>query len=363
MQVKQVKRELSLLLVIMMAAVLLTGCSEITAISLHEDGSGSYKEVCTMSKDTWDLLIGNGTNDDALAAQLKQIYPQASITIQDITADGTKSKRLRMEMEFKNVSEFENTMSLMDTRSVNFNSRYFSQASMFLVSADGESSAGDTDQSLDDVLSSMIGENPEAMSALMKELENADIQTSITFPYTVLETNGTKQEGEKTVVWDAKQMADEERMYAVFTEQASAKAPTFSGAKNNKYYNTAVTLKIHSQNLLDKVKINDKTTVSDYASLMGEGTYTVTAVDRNKNKSKLKFYIDMTKPTVKGVKNNGTYKNARTIQFSDKGSGISKAVLNGKKIRTGKKVTKKGSYMLVVTDKAGNKKTVKFKLK
>ncbi|MCM1158109.1 MAG: hypothetical protein NC300_05030 [Bacteroidales bacterium] len=73
--------------------------------------------------------------------------------------------------------------------------------------------------------------------------------------------------------------------------------------------------------------------------------------------------IDKTKPVVKGVKNKKTYKKAVKITFSDKGSGIKKATLNGKKIKSGKKVKKKGSYTLKVWDKAGNLKTIKFKLK
>jgi hypothetical protein len=75
--------------------------------------------------------------------------------------------------------------------------------------------------------------------------------------------------------------------------------------------------------------------------------------------------IDKTKPTVTGVKNGKKYKKAVTIKFKDNkgGSGIKKATLNGKKIKSGKKVSKKGKYTLVVKDKAGNKKTIKFTIK
>lgn len=48
---------------------------------------------------------------------------------------------------------------------------------------------------------------------------------------------------------------------------------------------------------------------------------------------------------------------------SDKGSGVKSAKLNGKTITSGKKVSKKGTYTLKVTDKANNTKTVKFKIK
>lgn len=72
---------------------------------------------------------------------------------------------------------------------------------------------------------------------------------------------------------------------------------------------------------------------------------------------------DKIKPSVKGVKNKKVYKKAVTIKFSDKQSGIKKATLNGKKIKSGKKVKKNGKYTLKVYDKAGNCTTVKFTIK
>ena len=71
---------------------------------------------------------------------------------------------------------------------------------------------------------------------------------------------------------------------------------------------------------------------------------------------------DTKKPTVKGVKNKKTYKKAVKIKFSDV-SGIKKATLNGKKIKSGKKVKKKGKYTLIIIDKAGNKIKIKFRIK
>ena len=72
---------------------------------------------------------------------------------------------------------------------------------------------------------------------------------------------------------------------------------------------------------------------------------------------------DETNPVVKGVANGKTYKKAVTIKFSDIDSGIKSAKLNGKSIKSGKKITKSGNYTLVVIDKAGNKVTIKFKVK
>ena len=61
-----------------------------------------------------------------------------------------------------------------------------------------------------------------------------------------------------------------------------------------------------------------------------------------------------------------TYKKTsagKKITFKDATSGVKKATLNGKKIKNGKVVKKAGKYTLVVYDKAGNKRTVKFRIK
>lgn len=73
------------------------------------------------------------------------------------------------------------------------------------------------------------------------------------------------------------------------------------------------------------------------------------------------FTIDKKKATV-NVKKNKTYKTGKKVTFKD-ASGIKSAKLDGKKIKSGVKVQKKGTHTLVVTDKAGNKTTIKFKVK
>ena len=58
-----------------------------------------------------------------------------------------------------------------------------------------------------------------------------------------------------------------------------------------------------------------------------------------------------------------TYKRKVKVSVKDNVSGISKITLNGKKIKSGAKITKKGSYTLKAKDKAGNVKTIRFKIK
>lgn len=73
--------------------------------------------------------------------------------------------------------------------------------------------------------------------------------------------------------------------------------------------------------------------------------------------------IDDVAPVVTGVTQGKIYKQAVTIKFSDRKSGIKSAKLNGNSVKNGVKVSKAGSYKLVVKDKAGNSTTVSFIIK
>lgn len=94
-----------------------------------------------------------------------------------------------------------------------------------------------------------------------------------------------------------------------------------------------------------------------------DGEHTLIIGDTYGNSASFIFKTDHTAPVVKGVKNGKKYKKQRKITFSDAGSGIKKALLNGKSIKSGKKVKKPGNYTLKVTDKTNNQITIKFRIK
>lgn len=73
------------------------------------------------------------------------------------------------------------------------------------------------------------------------------------------------------------------------------------------------------------------------------------------------FFVDKKKATV-NVKTGKTYKKGYKLTFKDAG-GIKSATLDGKTVKSGVKVRKKGSHTIIVTDKAGNKRKVVFKVK
>ncbi len=94
-----------------------------------------------------------------------------------------------------------------------------------------------------------------------------------------------------------------------------------------------------------------------------DGNHTLIVSDLYGNEKTLTFKTDKTAPTVKGVKHKKVYRKAVTVKFSDKVSGIKKATLNGKSVKSGKKVDKIGKYTLLVKDKAGNQTKVRFTIK
>ena len=71
--------------------------------------------------------------------------------------------------------------------------------------------------------------------------------------------------------------------------------------------------------------------------------------------------IDKSAPIVTGVTNGKTYTSSVKISFADTNS--CSAYLNKKKIASGTTVKEKGSYILVVKDKLGNSKTIRFTIK
>lgn len=96
-----------------------------------------------------------------------------------------------------------------------------------------------------------------------------------------------------------------------------------------------------------------------------EGKYTMTLGDRSGGNHTITFWIDRTAPVVDGVVEGGIYNNERQITISDgtNGSGVVSVTLNGEpKPTTGFSESIEGEYTLVAIDKAGNNKTVNFRI-
>ena len=358
----KVKKELSLILVLLFAVLSLTGCSQKIHVSLQENTSGSYEETITMDEDLWDTVIAGIADEEMLLAFYRAYYPTATITAATKDLDGTVSKVFHFKMDFKDIAQFQQILSGEKPKSIRSNANYFSISDTYIPfdeKQEEEESPSGLAEEFEQLLSSVDEATQKKLSAQLQQMGQS---ITVSFPYEVTDTNGMIKEDGKTVEWNLRKL-ENQRLYALFQTSNSLSAPKFKGAVNGNAYNTGVSITIQAENLLQKVKVNDETIESDSLFLSGEDTYQITATDINGNTAKLRFRIDKTKPVIKGVKDGKSYKTARTIRFSDKGSGIQKALLNGKTVKTGTKVSKKGTYTLTVTDHAGNQKIITFKIK
>ncbi|MFJ7648880.1 S-layer homology domain-containing protein, partial [Lysinibacillus sp. NPDC097279] len=88
-----------------------------------------------------------------------------------------------------------------------------------------------------------------------------------------------------------------------------------------------------------------------------EGSYVLVVTDNAGNTTTITFSIDKTAPFVSGVAEGGSYNSSKTITFNE-----GTATLNGIPFVSGMAVDAEGSYVLVVTDDAGNSITITFSI-
>ena len=146
-----------------------------------------------------------------------------------------------------------------------------------------------------------------------------------------------------------------------FTVKVDGTEPVVKGAADGKAYNKNITLKFSDKESgIKSAKLNNKS-IKTNAKITKEGKYKLVVTDKIGNVNKINFILDKTAPTtnIKNKKYSGSVK----ISFADKLSGVKRATLDGKTIKNGYKISKKGTHTLKITDKAGNVKTVKFTVK
>ncbi len=222
----------------------------------------------------------------------------------------------------------------------------------------------------------------EPQGEFFDEMDVEFVNYAITLPAKVVKTNLTVADDGKTVLVTKDDFYKKQTLYAIYNKDAAAsKSITYSGVTKGKIYKVKKYLTITSKNVIKKVAItrNGKTfkdtdyyekdgklydNVYNKFAFVKDGKYTVKTTLVNGAVKSTNFTVDKTKPTTNMKAK--TYKKKKAgykITFKDATSGVKSATLNGKKIKSGKIVKNTGSYTLVITDKAGNKKTVKFKIK
>lgn len=140
---------------------------------------------------------------------------------------------------------------------------------------------------------------------------------------------------------------------------------------NGKGYKSGVTLKASSVSSVSSITLYKKSgkkykKVKTYKAsslkVKAQGAYKAVIKDMAGATTTVTFSIDKKKPTC-NLKKGKTYKKGVKIKAKDKLSPIKSITLNGRKIKNGYKLSRKGKNNIVITDAAGNKLKLTVKIK
>lgn len=181
----------------------------------------------------------------------------------------------------------------------------------------------------------------------------------VKMPGVITKTNGKLSSDKKTVTWDLTKYKPGNKLYA-YTEQSKTSSIKLSGVKNNGYITKAKTIKVVTNETIKSIKLNGKKLSNNKSiKISKQGKYKL-VIKTDIGSKTFNFTYDKKAPTV-NIKAK-TYKNNVKIKATDKVSGIKSIKLNNKTIKNNYTVKENGKYTLKVVDKAGNKKTIKFKI-
>lgn len=214
----------------------------------------------------------------------------------------------------------------------------------------------------------------------------------------IVDTNANIKTEGVTAVFDSKHESTTWYAYTAAgkaTIEADKDAPVMKGAKNNAYYKEMPRKLRFVDNVgVKNVVWNGKKAVASYVTeddkitdtlwsnadgddVAKRGKNVIKVTDLNGNEATYTIYIDAKAPTVKGVKNNKSYKKQVTIYVKDS-LKLSKVTIDGKNKKLTKRqlvtrgkyagyykytVKKKGTHKIVARDAAGRKTTIKFTIK
>ena len=301
----------------------MAGCmrSEDTLV-LNADGSGSSTTLLEVKKSAYDEIVKEmGIGQEA------NLFGDETPTV--VTKDGEEYYQIKEETTFASLEELKKALaeSYQNVIVTEDSIRFCLGATM--TQADYEEAKAvysqgnvDLDSMLTAKLTIQMPDKIEAVSS--KGTIGADGKTATFTMHTADFVNPV------------------EFMVSTAKEET---APTISGVTNNKVYNKPITIRVNDASGIAEAAYRKGSAAAvsfDLTqTLKKNGAYTVTAKDYYGNEAVKTFTIkDTKKPTVSGVKNGKTYIGAKVVKFKDN-CGIAKATLNGKKISSGKKISKK----------------------
>ena len=356
-------KKLFMLLLAMVGVLCLTACNYEVVWDINENGEVTATQKAWYSLDdikdvmALEMKMGAGTINEESQAELEAIMNMETIdelldymaaqgtdvsTIETKEIDGITfmSDPSESSIETYSLDEYpvpDGYILTTDTIKLDF-ATTFDQIDQFL------SNGGDVSE-----------EDLETIEALKKMVY---YDFTINMPKEILFTNGTLSKDKKSVNFKFC-MADKDASVYVYTADSK---DIISLSIGDAAYTKKKSIKITTPDKIKSVTVNGKESSGKKIDTSADGEYKVSVKTKYAEK-KFTFIKDGTKPVVTGVENGKTYDGPVTITFSDETSGIKSAKLGKKKVKSGATITKAGTYTLKVTDKAGNKTTVKFTVK
>lgn len=377
---RNVKKLLALLIV--MVVTVCGACANADVnVTVNEDGTVHMVATTLLEKATVDKLkasmslIGNlsgvaGDNGDTVAFAV-DLFETELEKAEVVTVDG-KEYYKNVEDELLTCEEAEEKMS-----SEYFKGAHISKDSAYFIYDLSKEDLEQVDfaKLKEQAMVSMYMQMLMGMSMDQAEemLKAITVNVQITFPQPITFSNGEVVDG-NTAKWTMNygeimsMQPGIQKFYAETTPESKIEndktAPVVTGLKNKAVIRKGTLKASDAETGVAYIKVDETYCKEASVSLAGfeNGKHTVMVLDYAGNVTTLTYTLDTVAPKVTGVANGKKYKKAVTVKFSDK-NGIKSATLDGKKIKSGKKVSKKGKHTLKVTDKVGNTKTVKFTIK
>ncbi|MDE5966614.1 MAG: hypothetical protein K2G89_07260 [Lachnospiraceae bacterium] len=351
-------KRLLLTLILGMFAVGFTGCSEAvrTNVTFTSENTAEYKFTQGVDQATLAILA---EMEGKTVDEMKQEYAQMGYEVTDEMIDNTTYFMISMSGS-GTLSEVETAFAEnMGYEKVCLNQKMF--YAYYNVESATMSGAGKamTSAEMAELCRLAGADDMDGMNMNIRQ------EFSVTFAAPVVKTNGSVDPANPNCVTWVYTDAQKSKAFYAMTAAADGTAKVTS-VKNKKNYKKNVTIKVAKAGSLAKLTLDGKA-VKPGKVVKTNGQHELICWSLDGKVQKLKFVIDKKKPIIYGAKNGKTYKRAVTLSFEDLHSGIASVTVNGKKISAkkyeGYTVKKNGTYKVVIKDKAGNQRSITFKIK
>lgn len=346
---KKVFKKLLLTLIALLTVFILAGCNYEENIVVDSNGEAKVELIQWISVDEFKLMMSDFYDEaGAVIASLDEDQLEALLAEEE----GYVGKKTGEDgiTYFGTYVDDEDSSTMTDFSN---NSEFTVTASEFIFSPK------DTEATMSESVGADVSaEDIDLISSMVTFTIN------VTMPDEIAETNGKLSKDGKTATFDVPltESVKSDMAFYAYTVKSDKLLKASLKYVNEDGFTKSSKVKIVCSEPLTSIKVNGIKQKSKTVSTKKDGTYVIEIATKDATKT-FTVIRDTTAPKISGVKSKKTYSKKVTIKFSDADSGIKSATLNGKEIKSGKKVKSNGNYTLVITDKAGNVKTVKFTIK